>query len=213
MGHRDYYCLSRNRIHCFLFIFPSDLNNEPVRNTYCGLSWTFDPADRRTNSPWTDLSRHRQNADLTPIYLDPGFTSFKGNGKYLFSQKLVIGNNPYWFASYRYYNNPVSSGSEISFKKQYPNKANYKENKKFISEGHAVLESFCEHNVFSWKDYSKSSVLMYLSAESGRITIMFCPEFSLRFATFKAAATAAPEEIPARIPSSLARRLEISNAS
>jgi len=54
--------------------------------------------------------------------------------------------------------------------------------------------------VYSWK----SQVDRYLSPESGKIATITFPLFSFRFASSVAANIAAPEEIPARIPSSFA---------
>ena len=54
---------------------------------------------------------------------------------------------------------------------------------------------------------------MYLSPESGRITTMFLPLFSGRFATCAAAQSAAPELIPTKAPSSDGNFAPYSNAA
>src|SRR5262249_43595977 len=57
------------------------------------------------------------------------------------------------------------------------------------------------------------SVERYLSPVDGMIATINLPLFSGRWPTLMAATTAAPEEIPQRIPSSLIRRLAMANAS
>jgi len=52
-----------------------------------------------------------------------------------------------------------------------------------------------------------SQVLIYRSPVSGRITTIIFPSLSCLLATSMAAHTAAPEEIPVKIPSSLANLL------
>ncbi len=62
---------------------------------------------------------------------------------------------------------------------------------------------------YSWK----SQVDRYLSPVSGRMTTICLPLFSGLFATSRAAHIAAPQEIPARMPSSFASLLAIIPAS
>ena len=57
------------------------------------------------------------------------------------------------------------------------------------------------------------SILRYLSPVSGKITTMSLPSFSSLFANSNAAKVAAPDDIPARIPSSLASLSNVFAAS
>ena len=73
-------------------------------------------------------------------------------------------------------------------------------------------KDFAPQNLFV--NYSENNgVDKYLSPVSGRITTIFLPAFSGRFASSIAAQVAAPEEIPTRTPSFLPMSLPMANAS
>ena len=67
--------------------------------------------------------------------------------------------------------------------------------------------------IFYFYQLEKSGVVRYLSPESGKRTTMFLPLYSGLAATIVAALSAAPDEIPTRIPSESAKFLPSVNAS
>ena len=70
----------------------------------------------------------------------------------------------------------------------------------------ALISSMYDKIYFSSLRSAYKTVERYLSPKDGMITTIFLPLNSSRFATFAAAHRAAPEERPARIPSSTPAR-------